>query len=390
MAPQKSMCKNYCKSVVLIMGTSVLFSVYSCSSNRKINEVVENFPVITPDVVDTSVMQEYVAEIQAMQNVELRSRVKGYLDKISVDEGQLVKEGQVLFSISSQEYKEELTKTRAELSSALADVKTAELDVLNTKLLVDKNVVSKTELDMAQAKLDALKAKVDEAKANESSAELKLSCTTIKAPYNGIVNRIPLKVGSLIDEGTLLTTISNDKEMVAYFNVSENEYLNFQKDNEQLKHKEATLILADNQEYKYKGVIETVDGEIDKNTGNIAFRARFRNPELLLKHGATGKIIISKSLKNALIIPQKSTFEVQEKTYVYLVDKNNKVQLRSVVPQFRLENTYIISNGLKPGDRFLYEGLQQVKEGDKILPRPMNSGSVAESKKGNKRVKLTT
>lgn len=366
--------------VNLIAGMCIFLIISSCSHAVKDTRGAEFFPVTTPQVTDTSVNEEYVAEIQAMQNVELRSRVKGYLDKICVDEGQTVKEGQVLFSISSQEYKEELAKAKAELTSALADVKTAEVELRNTKLLVDNNVVSNNELEMAQAKLDALKAKVEEAKASTSGAGLNLSYATIRAPFNGIVNRIPNKVGSLIEEGTLLTTISNDKEMLAYFNVSENEYLNFQKDKEQIKEKEATLVLADNQEYKYKGTIETVDGEIDKNTGNIAFRVRFKNPEFLLKHGATGKVIISRPLKNAVIVPQKSTFEVQEKTYVYVVDKNNVVQLRSITPQFRLENAYIISQGLNRSDRFLYEGLQKVKEGDKITPRPVNM-SIVEAKK---------
>jgi membrane fusion protein (multidrug efflux system) len=368
---------------LIALSLGVVCVLSSCTHEKKEVKVVDNFPVITPFVADTSVNEEYVAEIQAMQNVELRSRVKGYLDKISVDEGQQVKAGQVLFSISSQEYREDLAKAKAELSSAMADVKTAELDVQNTRLLVDRNVVSRTELEMAQAKLDALKAKVEEARANESSAALNLSYTTIKAPFDGIVNRIPNKVGSLIDEGTLLTSISNDKEMLAYFNVSENEYFNFLRDKEQLKKQLATLVLADGQVYDYKGIVETVDGEIDKNTGNIAFRARFKNPELLLKHGATGKIVVSKKLKDALIIPQKSTFEVQEKTYVYLVDKNNVVQLRSITPQFRLENTYIISGGLNKSDRFLYEGIQQVKEGDKITPRSVKT-EIVELKKERK------
>ncbi len=355
------------------LAISVLISFSACKSKQEALKTTDNFPVITPQVVDTSVSESYVTQIQAMQNVELRSRVKGYLDKIEVDEGQSVHAGQILFSISNQEYKEELVKSVAELSSALADVKTAEFDVENTKILVDKNVVSQTELDIAKAKLEALMAKADEARSNKVNAELNLSYTTVKAPFDGIVNRIPNKVGSLIDEGTFLTSISNNKEMYAYFNVSENEYLDFQKDPEQMKHKEATLILSNNEKYKWTGFIETVDGEIDKNTGNIAFRARFKNPEMLLKHGATGKIVLSKTLKNAILIPQKSTFEVQEKTYVYVVDQNNTVQLRSIIPLCRIDDNYVISDGLNPRDRFLYEGIQLVKVGDKITPREVTA-----------------
>jgi membrane fusion protein (multidrug efflux system) len=358
------------KSAILLSlaGASVMFG--ACSSEKKENKTTENFQVTRPIVADTSVVKDYVAEIQALQNVELRSRVKGYLDRINVDEGKFVKQGQVLFVISNQEYKEELSKATAELKSAVADVKTSELELQNVKTLVEQKVVSKTELDLAQAKLDALRAKADEAAANESAAKLNLSYTTIKAPFDGIINRIPNKVGSLIDEGMLMTTLSNTKEVYAYFNVSEEEYLGYVKDNELGNQKEVSLVLADNQPYPYKGVIETVEGEINKSTGNIAFRARFQNPEQLLKHGASGKIQISKTIKNALLIPQKSTVDIQEKTFVYLLDKNNQVQMRSINPQVRLADYYIISNSdLDRNDQFVYEGIQQIKEGEKINPQ---------------------
>ncbi len=351
-----------------LAGASLLFG--ACSSEKKENKTTENYQVAVPIVTDTSVVKDYVAEIQAMQNVELRSRVKGYLDKINVDEGKFVKQGQVLFVISNQEYKEELSKANAELKGAIADVKTSELELQNVKTLVEQKVVSKTELDLAQAKLDALRAKADEAAASESAAKLNLSYTVIKAPFDGEINRIPNKVGSLIDEGMLLTSISNTKEVYAYFNVSEEEYLGYVKDNELSNQKEVSLVLADNQPYPYKGVIETVDGEINKSTGNIAFRAKFQNPDQLLKHGASGKIQIAKTIKNALLIPQKSTVDIQEKTFVYVLDKNNQVQMRSITPKIRLTDYYIIENGdLSPNDQFVYEGLQQIKDGDKINPQ---------------------
>lgn len=361
---------NCTKSAILmsLAGASVMFG--ACSSEKKENKATENYQVTIPIVADTSVVKDYVAEIQALQNVELRSRVKGYLDKINVDEGKFVKQGQVLFVISNQEYKEELSKATAELKSAVADVKTSELELQNIKTLVEQKVVSKTELDLAQAKLDALRAKADEATANESAAKLNLSYTTIRAPFDGVINRIPYKAGSLIDEGTLMTSISNTKEVYAYFNVSEEEYLGYVKDNELNNQKEVSLILADNQLYPYKGVIETVEGEINKSTGNIAFRARFQNPDQLLKHGASGKIQISKTIQNALLIPQKSTVDIQEKTFVYVVDKNNQVQMRSITPLIRLADYYIIANGdLDRNDQFVYEGIQQIKEGDKINPQ---------------------
>ncbi len=354
--------------LVVLAGASTMFG--ACSSVKKENKTVENFQVATPLVRDTCVVKDYVAEIQALQNVELRSRVKGYLEKVNVDEGKAVSQGQVLFVISSLDYKEELTKATAELKSAIADMKTSELELQNVKTLVDNKVVSKAEEDLAQAKYDALKAKAEEAAASESAAKLNLSYTVIRAPFDGVINRIPNKAGSLIDEGTLLTSISNTKEVYAYFNVSEQEYLEMAKDNEIGSQKEVSLILADNQPYPYKGVIETVDGEINKSTGNIAFRAKFDNPEQLLKHGSSGKIQIAKPIRNAVLIPQKSTMDIQEKIFVYTVDKNNHVQMKSVNPKARLSNYYIIENNdLAKGEQFVYEGLQQIKDGDKINPQ---------------------
>lgn len=361
----------------ILLGGSILFA--SCSAEKKNTQTAENYQVVEPIVADTSVVRDYVAEIQAVQNVELRSRVKGYLDKVNVDEGKFVKRGQVLFVLGNQEYKEALSKASAELKSAIADVKTSELELQNVKILVDKNVVSKTELELAEAKLDASKARVEEATATESGAKLDLSYTMVKAPFDGVINRIPNKIGSLIDEGTLLTTISNIDEVFAYFNVSEEEYLKFVKDNELGNQKEVSLLLANNEQYPYKGVIETVESEIEKETGNIAFRARFKNPEQLLKHGASGKIQISESINNALLIPQKSTIDIQDKTFVYVLDKNNQVRMKSITPKIRLSNYYVIEKGdLDASDKFVYEGLQMIKDGDKINPQLIKLNPSAE------------
>lgn len=264
--------------------------VSACSSDKKNSVNQEKYPVTNPIVMDTAYTHDYVANIHSLQHVELRARVKGYIEKIHVDEGEIVKAGQILFSISRQEYEVDLLKAKAMLKSAIADAKAAELDLQNVKILVEKNIVSKTELKIAQAKLDALQAKVDEAQSYEASAELNLSYTVIKAPFDGIIDRIPNKAGSLVDEGTLLTTLSDNKKVFAYFNVSEKEYLDFTTLIDSEKKNEVSLVLANNQIHKYKGCIETVAGKIDKNTGNIAFRACFPNPDLLLKHGSSGEV----------------------------------------------------------------------------------------------------
>ncbi len=350
--------------------TIVGLCIMACSNpQQNAQNTQEKYPVIKPITIDTVYHTDYVSDINSVKNVEIRARVKGYIESIHVDEGKAVKKGQVLFRISNQEYRGDLLRATAVLKSTIAEAKTAELDLQNVKKLVDKNVVSKTEYDMAKAKLDALKARIEEAESQEQSAHLKLSFSEIKAPFDGIINRIPNKIGSLIDEGTLLTTISDNQEVYAYFNVSEKEYLEFAANNKQPDNKnQVSLILANSEEHPYKGYVETIEGEFDNATGSIAFRARFPNPERILKHGSSGKVRVLRKVKNALVIPQKSTFEIQDKIYVYVVDNQNKVQMRSFVPKLRMPHLYVLESGINPDDKIIYEGIQDMRVGMEVKP----------------------
>lgn len=340
------------KRIVLLLCIIALVSFSACHSKQEQKSEAGKYPVTTPLVMDTSFTKEYVAEIQSLQNIEIRAKVKGYIESIHVDEGQLVKAGQILFTIRPKEYEAELLKAKA-------SVKTAELEMQNVRKLTEKSIVSQTELDVAAAKLE-------EAKAEEGLAELYVSYTQVKAPFSGTIDRLKFKVGSLIDEGTLLTTLSDNKEVYAYFNFSEIEYLDYQSQTIDKVKKSASLILANNQLHPYPGFVEAVAGEFDKNSGSIAFRAKFPNPDLLLKHGETGKVQLRTELKNALIIPQKSTFEMQNRIFVYVVDKNNVVQARNISIRQKIPNLYVIESGLSASDTFLLEGIQSVKEDEKI------------------------
>lgn len=338
---------------IFVASLLVVASLSACKQKHEVEEKTETgkFTITSPIRMDTTVTKDYIAQIQSIQNIEIRAQVKGYLEGINVDEGKPVSNGQILFNIMPKAYEAEVLKQKAE-------VKTAEIELANTKNLADKNIVSKAELAMAQAKLEREKAEL-------AKAELDLSFTKIKAPYDGVIDRIKFKKGSLIDEGGLLTTLSNNKEVFAYFNVSEIEYLDF-KNRKADDRQKVSLILANGDMHKYKGEIETIEGEFDNETGNIAFRAKFPNPEALLKHGETGKIRLTLPLKNALLIPQKCTYELQDKIYVYVVDKDNKARSRNITIKQKLSNLYIIEKGLEESDKILLDGLQTIKEDEKI------------------------
>ena len=260
-----------------------------------------------------------------------------------------------------------MQKADAAYKNAIADVKVSEVELKNVKLLVEKNIVSKTELDVIKAKTDALKADVEEALAHKEQAALHLSFTQIKAPYHGIINRIPNKVGSLIAEGDMLTSISDNREVFAYFNLSEVDYLNYIA-NKEKENNTVSLKLANHALYDHEGKIEMIESEIDHATGNIAFRARFPNPDGILKHGANGKVIVNKQLKNALLIPQKSTFEIQDKLYVFVVNQEGVLEQRNIIPKMRFPDFYAVESGLSKDDKILFEGVANVKDGTKIEP----------------------
>ncbi|KAA0989794.1 efflux RND transporter periplasmic adaptor subunit [Dyadobacter aurulentus] len=355
---------------------------YGCATRSEttsgIADSVLTIPVTELKPQNTKLHREYVGDIHAVRNVEIYARVKGYLEEVYVDEGKFVKKGQTLFRINNEEYEAQLAKAKANLQSAIAEAKGAELELKRVKLLVEKNVISKTEVDVADAKLAAANAKIEEARSEKSNSAIQLARTEIKAPFDGVIDRIPHKMGSLIDEGTLLTTLSDTKSVFAYFNVSENEYLEYIRARGKDANKEAIveLELADGSFFKHKGIIETMEGAFDEGTGSIAFRARFANPEKLLKHGSTGTIRLTNTVENAILIPQKAAFEIQDKNFVYVLGKDNKIKTRSFVPRSRLSGYYVIKSGLESGETIVCEGLQGLRDGAVINPKTISQDSL--------------
>lgn len=350
-----------------------ILCLYGCSTSNASNsssEKEKTYPVVALKAKDTTLSLQYVAEIQARKNVEIHARVQGILKRIHVDEGQTVRKGQLLFSINDDELQIALSKARAAMKTATADARIAQVEKERVKTLVDKKIVTRTELDLAEAKWHALRAKIDEASAEIAAVNRRLSYTHVHAPFDGVIDRLPLKEGSLLSEGSLLTTISDINSVLAYFNISENEYLSLMRSNgdDSLEHNEISLVLADGSVYPYKGKIQASESEINDNTGSIAFRADFPNPARILRHGASATLVITKPASQVLMVPQKSVLEIQDKNYVYVVEGGNTVKMKNFQPAQRVNGYYIVRNGLQPGEEIIYEGIQSLREGEKVKP----------------------
>lgn len=364
-----------------VLGGAALAGCGSGEANTpaKADQPLE-LPVVRLAAHDTVLTREYVAEIQAVRNVELRARVKGCIEKIFIDEGHVVKKGQPLFQISAAEYRTRLARLHATLSNATAQARVAALQLDRVKMLTAKNVITASELDVARAQLNAAEATVAEARSAESNAALMLSYTLVRAPFDGVVNRELLKVGSLVDDGTLLTTVSDAGQVFAYFNVSEADYMEFIRTRAQDSARSTNkvrLVLADGSLYTPPGKIETVESEFEPNTGAIAFRARFDNPKRILKHGATGKVRLANTVSDAVLVPQKAVFEQQDKYYVYVLNKQGIVHQQSFMPKSRLAAYYVVKSGLKPGEQVVCEGIQDLRDGAHIAGRAVTLKSVA-------------
>ncbi len=338
--------------LLMLAGLWALLCHASCTMEKKEKEIEAKLLVTSPLKMDTTLVKEYVCQIRSISHIELRAQERGYLQKIFVDEGQFVKKGQLLFQIMPKLYE-------AELQKAQAEARFAEIEYQNTKKLADDNVVAPNELAMAKAKLD-------KAKADISLNQVHLQFTEIRAPFDGIIDRFMVRQGSLVGEGDLLTTLSDNSKMWVYFNVPEAEYLNYKTDPRKDTTK-VSLVMANNELFEYPGVVGTIEADFNNETGNLPFRATFPNPKGLLRHGETGNIRMLVPLKNAMIIPQKATFEVLDKKYVYVVDKDNRVKSREITIGADMEDLYAVSAGIAETDKILLEGIRKVKNNDKIL-----------------------
>jgi membrane fusion protein (multidrug efflux system) len=351
------------KKLISIYSFLIIFFLTGCQSSHESKELEYTYPVSKPLVKDMGLNDEYVCQIRAIQHIELRSLEKGYLQRKYVDEGQLVRQGQILFQIKPNIYKADVQKSQAEVDLANIELK-------NNKALVEKDIISKSESTMSAAKLAKASAELEMAQAH-------LGFTEIRAPFNGLVGKFgDIRAGSLLDEGDLLTTLSDNHKMWVYFNVPEARYLDYMKNKRNNIYQSVQLKLANNDLYSEVGKIETIESDFSNTSGNIAFRASFNNPHTLLRHGGTGTILWPKLIKNAVIIPQKSTFEILDKRFVLVVDKNGVLHEREIVVAEEAPNVFILKSGLTPNEMFLIERQSRIYKGDKIKYKIMDPQTV--------------
>ena len=338
-------------SLSFLVGISALSSA-GCTAEHKAAPESAKFAVTSPVRKDIELTKEYVAQIRAIQHIDLQAIERGYLTEVFVDEGQHVEKGQKMFQIMPLIY-------QAELEKAEAEAELTRIEYQNTKTLSDRKVVSTQELALSKAKVDKAQAELDLAKAHRALTE-------IHAPFDGIMGRFQVRLGSLIDEGELLTTLADNSTIWVYFNASETEYLEYKSRSEAERSRPVKLVMANGKEFDQPGKIETIEADFNNETGNIAFRAAFPNPEGLLRHGETGKVVMGFPIHDALLIPQKATFEVLDRRYVFTLDDKNVVRSQPILVTAEIPHLFILGSGLDEKQRILLEGLRKVTDGDEI------------------------
>lgn len=360
--------------------TTTLFAWTLIGCTPKPEAAVASPPILPVYPIQNTTAQtdsEYPAAIQGTVDVEIRPQVSGKLEKIYVDEGTYVTKGQPLFKINEQPFREQLNNALANLHGAEAALLNAQLEIDKLTPLVQNKVVSEYQMKTAKASHRMASASLDQAKAVVASAKINLGYTTITAPVSGYIGRLPKKQGSLVAATDLepLTKLSDVHDVYAYFSLGETDFIRFKEQytgntiHDKIRNlPPVTLILADNSSYALTGKIDMVDSQFDKNTGAITLRATFPNPKGLLRSGNTGKVRLEIQHGDAILVPQSATLEMQDKVFVYKVDKENKVSKSPITVVGKSGTHYLIKDGVKPGDQIVLSGIDKLQEGQQIQP----------------------
>lgn len=366
------------KQIQLPLFIILLFLLQACGVEQQTATVdtIQEYPVMTLTSQDASIDTEYPATIQGQQNVEIRPKVDGFIAQIFVDEGASVKKGQALFSINAPQYEQEVRTATAAVKNAEAEVNTAKMQVEKTLPLVKEGIVSDYELKSANFNLQAKEAALSQAKASLVNARTNLGYTRINSPADGVVGTIPYKTGSLVSSSSPqpLTTVSNIAHVFAYFSFNEKQFLDFSERftgksmGDKLKHfPKVTLLLANGTTYKEQGRMESIGGLINAETGAVNLRAGFSNPEGIIRSGASATIRIPMPVKDAILIPAKATYEMQEKLMAVVLHKDGTVKPTEIeIMNIPSGDFYVVTKGLNAGDQVVTEGMGSLKEGTKI------------------------
>lgn len=363
------------KKIALWVLTAVVLT--SCGSKSKqMGEASNDFAVETVQTTTADLKTSYPATIKGMQDIEIRPKVSGYLVKLLVDEGSTVRKGQPLFLIDSEQYRAAVKAAQAQVKVCKANIATQKLTVENKRMLFKQNIISNYDLQMAENTLASYEAQLAAAQAQLQSAQDNLSWCTVTSPADGVVGSIPYRVGSLVSaqSAEALTTVSNISKMYVYFSMTEKQLLALTREaggiNAAIKKMPAvSLVLSDGSTYSQSGTISTVSGVIDSSTGSVQMRATFDNTQHVLRSGGTGSILVPTHSNDAIMVPQSATFDVQDKKFVYVVNNDKSVATReiTVLPQ-NDGQTYVVASGLRSGERIVIDGVNQLKNGQKINP----------------------
>ena len=363
------------KKIALWVLTAVMLT--SCGSkSNKMGEASNDFAVETIQTTTADLKTSYPATIKGMQDIEIRPKVSGYLVKLLVDEGATVRKGQPLFLIDSEQYRATVKAAKAQIRVCRANIATQKLTVDNKRMLFKQNIISSYDLKMAENTLASYEAQLAAAEAQLQSAQDNLRWCTVTSPADGVVGSIPYRVGSLVSgqSAEALTTVSNISNMYVYFSMTEKQLLALTREaggvNAAIKKMPAvSLVLSDGTTYSQSGTISTVSGVIDPSTGSVQMRATFDNAQHILRSGGTGSILIPTHASDAIMVPQSATFDVQDKKFVYVVNADKTVATReiTVLPQNNGQ-TYVVASGLRAGERIVVDGVNQLKNGQKINP----------------------
>ena len=328
----------------------ITFSLPACDAHREEHHhEAHKITATNPESKTVTIKQQYVCQIHSQRHIQVRVLEMGYLEAIPIREGQVVKEGDLLFKVVPAIY-------QAKLDAELAEARLAQLEFNYTKKLYEDKVVSLNEVALLEVKLAKAKA---------------------KAPFDGIIDRLHHQQGSLVQEGEVLTTLSDNKVMWVYFNMPEARYLEYMSDVKQHKgDPQIELVLANGETFPQIGRIGAIEADFNNKTGNISFRADFPNPEGLLRHGQTGNVLIKQDIENALVIPQRATFEILAKRYVFVVDGDGVAHQREIRVEHETDDIFVVT-GIAATDRIVLEGIRQVRDGDEVEYEHQESEHVA-------------